>query len=105
MGRAAGTAANRASGAAAAIGGTAAVGGFAAVPAARGTATRWGRVARGCLVVLHVAHLAGTGGNTHAAGALGNDEAPHNGGASLRVSAATYSPTQLPGQYHRRWRA
>jgi hypothetical protein len=27
------------------------------------------------------------------------------GGASLRVSAATYSPTQLPGQYHRRWRA
>jgi hypothetical protein len=25
--------------------------------------------------------------------------------ASRRVSAATYSPTQLPGQYHRRWRA
>jgi hypothetical protein len=59
------------------------------------------------LVVLHVAHLAGTGGNTHAGTTNDpeDDEAPHNGGASLRVSAATYSPTQLPGQYHRRRRA
>ena len=66
-----------------------------------------GRAVRRRLVVFHGAHLAGTRGNTHAGtrGGLGNDEAPHDGGASLRVSAATYSPTQLPRQYHRRWRA
>jgi hypothetical protein len=36
-----------------------------------------------------------------------HEEPPRRGGSSSinDVPATTYSPTQLPGQYHRRWRA
>jgi hypothetical protein len=34
-----------------------------------------------------------------------NEESRPRAALSQEVPAATYSPTQLPGQYHRRWRA